>query len=447
MQIHRIVATLLLLQALPGHTANTAFVNVNVVPMTSETVIEAQTVLVENRKIVAIGDVDDVPIAKGTDVVDGTDRYLMPGLSEMHAHVPRVSSVALERVLSLYVVNGITVARGMLGEPAHLDLRQQILSGKILGPRLFTSGPSFNGNSVSSANNAIEMVKAQHGSGYDFLKIHPGLTRSEFEALATTARRFGIQFSGHVSASVGLERALAAGMASIDHLDGYMKAIVADDADLSGSPAGLFGVLLADRIDELKIAEIAAATAKAGVWNVPTESMFEHWVSDIGASEMSDWPEMRYMPLGTIGQWSRSKSQVLGDPAYDAEIARTAIEVRRKLILALHEAGAGLLLGSDAPQVFNVPGFAIHRELEYVVAAGLTPYEALRTGTVNPAEFFGQQRVFGTVEPGKEADLVLLDANPLADIGNASRIHGVMLRGRWLGREDLDAILEKFERR
>ncbi len=447
MQIHRIVATLLLLQALPGHTANTAFVNVNVVPMTSETVIEAQTVLVENRKIVAIGDVDDVPIAKGTDVVDGTDRYLMPGLSEMHAHVPRVSSVALERVLSLYVANGITVARGMLGEPAHLDLRQQILSGKILGPRLFTSGPSFNGNSVSSANNAIEMVKAQHGSGYDFLKIHPGLTRSEFEALATTATRFGIQFSGHVSASVGLERALAAGMASIDHLDGYMKAIVADDADLSGSPAGLFGVLLADRIDELKIAEIAAATAKAGVWNVPTESMFEHWVSDIGASEMSDWPEMRYMPLGTIGQWSRSKSQVLGDPAYDAEIARTAIEVRRKLILALHEAGAGLLLGSDAPQVFNVPGFAIHRELEYVVAAGLTPYEALRTGTVNPAEFFGQQRVFGTVEPGKEADLVLLDANPLADIGNASRIHGVMLRGRWLGREDLDAILEKFERR
>ncbi len=447
MQIHRIVATLLLLQALPGHTANTAFVNVNVVPMTSETVIEAQTVLVENRKIVAIGDVDDIPIAEGTDVVDGTDRYLMPGLSEMHAHVPRVSSVALERVLSLYVANGITVARGMLGEPAHLDLRQQILGGKILGPRLFTSGPSFNGNSVSSAKNAIEMVKAQHGSGYDFLKIHPGLTRSEFEALVTTATRFGIQFSGHVSASVGLERALAAGMASIDHLDGYMKAIVADDANLSGSPAGLFGVLLADRIDELKIAEIAAATARAGVWNVPTESMFEHWVSDIGASEMSNWPEMRYMPLGTIGQWSRSKSQVLGDPAYDAEIARTAIEVRRKLILALHEAGAGLLLGSDAPQVFNVPGFAIHRELEYLVAAGLTPYEALRTGTVNPAEFFGQQRVFGTVEPGKEADLVLLDANPLADIGNASRIHGVMLRGRWLGREDLDAILEKFERR
>ena len=447
MQIRRIVAialtNVLMLQA---HAADMAFVNVNVVPMTSEIVVEAQTVLVEDRKIVTIGDVDVIPIAKGTPVVDGTDRYLMPGLSEMHAHIPRVSSTSLDQVLGLYVANGITVARGMLGRPEHLGLRQQILSGDVLGPRLFTSGPSFNGNSVSSPKGAVDMVRAQHGAGYDFLKIHPGLSRSEFEALARAANGFGIQFSGHVSSAVGLRSALTAGMASIDHLDGYMQAIVADDADLSGGTAGLFGVLLADKIDEAKIAEVAAATAEAGVWNVPTEAMFEHWVSEIPATEMRDWPEMRYMPLDTLGQWASSKQRVLNDPAYDPELATSAIEIRRKLILALHEAGAGLLLGSDAPQVFNVPGFAIHRELEYLVAAGLTPYEALRTGTVNPADFFGQQRVFGTVETGKEADLVLLDANPLDDISNASRIHGVMLRGRWLGRRDLDEILAKFER-
>jgi imidazolonepropionase-like amidohydrolase len=446
MRIQRILAGFLLFPALPGYAASTAFINVNVVPMTSETVIEAQTVLVEDRKIVTIGDVDNIPIPKGAVVIDSTDRYLIPGLSEMHAHVPSVSSVSLERVLGLYVANGVTVARGMLGQPAHLDLRQQILSGEVLGPRLFTSGPSFNGNSVSSPRAAIDMVKAQHGAGYDFLKIHPGLTREEFDALATTARRFGIQFSGHVPAAAGLHRALAAGMASIDHLDGYMQAMVADDAERSGVGIGLFGVLLADKIDEAKIAAIAAETAAAGVWNVPTESMFEHWVSDTDPSEMSEWPEMRYMTPGTIGQWASSKQQVLSDPAYDPEIAASAIAVRRRLILALHEAGAGLLLGSDAPQVFNVPGFSIHRELGYLVAAGLTPYEALLTGTVYPAEFFGQQRVFGTVEAGKEADLVLLDANPLADIGNAGRIHGVMLRGRWLGRQDLDRILTSFER-
>ena len=450
MQTHKIaanaVAITLLLQALSAYPANTAFVNVNVVPMTSETVVAAQTVLVDGRKIVTIGDVDTVPIAKGTFVIDGTDRYLMPGLSEMHAHIPPVTSTSLERVLGLNVANGITIVRGMLGQPAHLDLRQQILSGEIFGPRLFTSGPSFNGNSVSSPQHATDMVRAQHGAGYDFLKIHPGLTKAEFDALATTAIRFGIQFSGHVSVAVGVPNALAAGMASIDHLDGYMQAMVDDDADLSSRSAGLFGVLLADRIDEAKIAEIAAATAEAGVWNVPTEAMFEHWTSETPITEMRDWPEMRYMPLGTIGRWADRKQQVLNDPAYDPEIVARAIGIRRKLILALHEAGSGLLLGSDAPQVFNVPGFAIHRELEYLVASGLTPYAALRTGTANPAEFFGQERVFGTVETGKEADLVLLDANPLDDISNAGRIHGVMLRGRWLNRADLDQILARFER-
>jgi imidazolonepropionase-like amidohydrolase len=445
MLILRVAVIALLLQVFPASAAQTVFINVNVVPMTSETIAAAQTVVVENGKIVTIGAVDDIPIAEDAFVIDGTDRFLMPGLSEMHAHIPRVSSADLERVLGLNVANGVTIARGMLGRPAHLDLRQQIRSGKVLGPRLFTSGPSFNGNSVNGPEDASEMVKAQHGAGYDFLKIHPGLTRAEFDALAYTAKRFGIQFAGHVSIAVGVPHALASGMASIDHLDGYMQAMLKDDADLSGGPAGFFGVLLADQIDEEKIAGIAAETAAASVWNVPTQSMVEHRISQTTAAEMREWPEMRYVPLATISRWVNAKQQILNDPAYDPAIAIRAIEIRRKLILALHKAGAGLLLGSDAPQVFNVPGFAVHRELEFLVASGLTPYEALRTGTVNPARFFGQEHVFGTVETGKEGDLVLLDANPLIDIGNASRIHGVMLRGRWLAREDLGEILSRFE--
>jgi imidazolonepropionase-like amidohydrolase len=451
MTIQKIAATAALItlsfQVPTAFSATTAFVNVNVVPMTSETVVKGQTVLVEGRKIVTIAGVDTVPIAKDTVVIDGTDRFLIPGLSEMHAHIPHVSSTSLERVLGLNVANGVTVARGMLGRPEHLNLRQQILIGRVLGPRLFTSGPSFNGNSVSGPQDAEEMVRAQHGAGYDFLKIHPGLTRAEFDALASTANQFGIQFAGHVSVAVGVGHALRAGMASIDHLDGYMQAIVTDEASVSSGPPGFFGVLLADKIDERLIPKIAVATAKAGVWNVPTESMFEHWVSETPVAELREWPEMRYMPLGTIGQWTSSKLRILSDPAYDPAIAARAIELRRMLILALHEAGAGLLLGSDAPQVFNVPGFAIHRELEYLVASGLTPYEALRTGTVNPSRFFRQHRVFGTVETGKDADLVLLDANPLTDIRNASRIHGVMLRGQWLSRKDLDEILARFERK
>ncbi len=149
MLILRVAAIAWLLQAFPASAAQTVFVNVNVVPMTSETVTAAQTVIVEDGKIVTIGGVDDIPIAKDAVVIDGTDRFLMPGLSEMHAHIPRVTSTDLERVLGLNVANGVTIVRGMLGRPAHLDLRQQIHSGKVLGPRLFTSGPSFNGNSVN----------------------------------------------------------------------------------------------------------------------------------------------------------------------------------------------------------------------------------------------------------------------------------------------------------
>jgi imidazolonepropionase-like amidohydrolase len=446
MQMLRPAAILLLLQTLPALSAQTVFINVNVVPMTAEKVVPAQTVLVEDGKIVAIGHVDRIPIAEDALVIDGTDRYLMPGLAEMHAHIPRVTSADLDRVLSLNVANGVTLVRGMLGRPAHIRLRQDILSNDIFGPRLVTSGPSFNGNSVSSAANAVEMAEAQHADGYDFLKMHPGLTKAEFEALAETAGRLGIPFSGHVSSAVGVPRALQAGMASIDHLDGYMQAMVGDDTGPSGGPAGLFGVLLADRIDEARIDEIARMTAEAGVWNVPTESMFEHWVSEIPVAEIRNWHEMVYMPLATLGRWELSKQQILDDPNYDPAIAARAIEVRRKLIFALHEAGAGLLLGADTPQVFNVPGFAIHRELQYLVAAGLTPYEALMTGTVNPAVFLGQEQAYGTVETGKDADLVLLDANPLDDIANAGRIHGVMLRGFWLSRHRLDEILAGFER-
>jgi imidazolonepropionase-like amidohydrolase len=152
------------------------------------------------------------------------------------------------------------------------------------------------------------------------------------------------------------------------------------------------------------------------------------------------------MPAATVRQWEQRKGEVAGDPNYDPDIAARATELRRKLIVALHDAGAGLLLGSDSPQIFNVPGFAIHRELRYLVGAGLTPYEALATGTVNPAKFFARSDTFGAVQTGLEADLVLLDDNPLENIEATSRIHGVMLRGEWLSRENLDEILRTFAR-
>jgi imidazolonepropionase-like amidohydrolase len=291
------------------------------------------------------------------------------------------------------------------------------------------------------------MVEQQHAAGYDFLKIHPGLAREVFDAMAETANRLGIPFAGHVPEDVGIERALAAGIATIDHLDGYMESLLRPHDDPSGGLSGFFGVFIADQADETKIAGIVAATVEAGAWNVPTDSLFRHATSsESDPDDMVDWPEMKYMPADTVDRWRRAKREILDDASYHPDTAARAVALRQQLILELHRKGAGLLLGSDSPQIFNVPGFAIHRELEYLVDAGLTPFEALQTGTANPAEFFGWSGDFGVVRTGAEADLILLDANPLEDITNTRRIHGVMLRGCWLPRSELDGLLKKLAR-
>lgn len=427
--IRRLLLAISLFSMQAGLAGQTAFVNVNVVPMTSEVVVAGQTVIVNNGLIETIGDVEGVPVPEAAQVVDGTDRFLLPGLAEMHAHVPATTSPELGRVLTLFVANGVTTMRGMLGQPAHLALRQQLLEGKVFGPRLVTSGPSLNGNSVRGAADAEHKVRQQHADGYDFIKIHPGLDNSEFAAIAATANELGIAFAGHVPVSVGVDGALAAGIATIDHLDGYLVALLPPDTDPSGGYGGFFDVLLANQLLEHRVADIVRLTANSNTWNVPTQALFEHRVSAVAAAEMRTRPEMQFMPEATVARWVRTKEQQQAERGFDAEVADRAIRIRRKLIVELHRAGARLLLGSDAPQVFNVPGFSIHDELGFLVAAGLTPYEALHTGTASVAEFLGSNT--GTVATGREADLVLLDANPLADIANAQRIHGVMLRGNW----------------
>lgn len=441
--MQRSLLTLVLLLAHSAAlAAGTAFVNVNVVPMTSEMVIEQQTVLVDNGRIVAIGPVDDVQIPEKASVVDGTDRYLMPGLAEMHAHVPGSNAANLDRYFSLYVANGVTTIRGMLGQPSHLALRQDLLDGKVFGPRLFTSGPSLNGRSVNGADQARQLVEEQHAAGYDFIKVHPGLDSKEFEALAQTANALDMPFAGHVPVAVGVSGALQLNMASIDHLDGYLAALLPAKSDGSGGYGGFFDVMLADELQTERIADIARETAQAGTWNVPTEVLIELRVDETPVSELRNWPEMRYMPAATVERWADAKQSVIAASDFDPAAAALAIEIRRKLILELHRAGGGLLLGADSPQVFNVPGFSIHRELDALVSAGLTPFEALRTGTAAVDEFL--QSNTGIVAVGRAADLILLDANPLVDIRNAQRIHGVMVRGQWYTAATLAARLDPY---
>jgi imidazolonepropionase-like amidohydrolase len=434
--------------AAPPPASAYAFTNVTVVPMDRNRLIPNQTVIVRGGRIVAMGPARRTPVPRGATIIQGRGRYLMPGLAEMHAHVPPNNNPQeIEDVLFLYAANGVTFARSMLGAPHHLELRAKAARGEILSPRIYTSGPSLNGNSVKSPEDGRRMVAEQKKAGYDFLKIHPGLDRPRYDAIAETARRLGLPMGGHVPDAVGLARALEVRQATVDHLDGYMSLLVRDGTPANAAP-GFFGLDLTDVADERKIAQVVASTRAAGTWNVPTQSLIEHvLLPEPNAAELIRRPEMLYVAPRLRDQWVKAKGDLQGQPGYTPERARRYVDFRRKLIKALHQGGAGLLLGSDAPQWFNVPGFALHHELRMLVTAGLTPFDALSTGTRNVAKFLGEEGAFGTVAAGKRADLILVDANPLADVGNVQRRAGVMLNGRWLPQSEIQAGLAAIARR
>lgn len=425
-----------------------AFVDVTVIPMDRERLLPHQTVLVQGDRIRAIGPADRVKPPAEALRVDGRGKFLIPGLAEMHAHIPggQASDSTVERTLFLYVAGGITTIRGMLGHPRHLELRARAARGELISPTIYTSGPSFNGNSVPTPQSAARMVAEQKAAGYDFLKIHPGIARDVFATMAATARQVGIKLAGHVPADVGLQRVLEARFASIDHLDGYVEAMVRPSSPIPPAQSAFFGLNLGEQLEESRLPALVEATRKAGVWNVPTQMLLENLVPDVLPETLARRPEMRYVPAGTLAQWAGEKRSLLEETGSSPKSVKATMAVRRKLIKALHAGGAGLVLGSDAPQIYNVPGFSIHRELEALVAAGLTPYQALETGTRNVAMYFGTLPGTGTIEVGKRADLILLEADPLADIRNTTRRAGVMLRGRWLPQSAIDRRLAAIEK-
>lgn len=422
-------------------TGVTAFVGVNVIPMDRERVLENQTVVVRDGLIAALGPAASTPVPAGAVRVEARGKYLMPGLAEMHGHVPSPGQEQqwgrgyTERVLFLYVAAGVTTVRSMLGDPSHPPLRERAESGEIIAPRLWLSGPSANNVRTPTPARADSMVRAQKAFGYDFIKIHPGVPRDAFDALDRAADEIGMKYAGHVPVAVGVPRALEAGYWSIDHLDGYLNTLVRDGAPVDRDSSGFFGIVFVHHVDPAKIATIARATREAGVWNVPTQTLMEQLATDLDPEVQAHRPELKYMPRDMVANWVNQKRNFLAQHPADAR--HRFIEVRRQLVKALHDAGAGLLLGSDAPQWWNVPGFSALRELELIVAAGLTPFQAIETGTGNVALYFGIAGQQGTIAVGRRADLVLLDANPLADISNVWKQSGVMIRGRWIPRAEI----------
>lgn len=431
-------------QPIDTRTQEVVVRNVNVIPMDQERVLTDQTVVVRDNKIVAVG--PKPKYGKNAHVVDAKGKYLIPGLAEMHAHVPPIDDMEpMKDVLRLFALNGITTIRGMLGHPKHLELREMLRKGEVLGPRLFTSGPSFNGSSIKTAADGERMVREQKAAGYDYLKLHPGLTMETFPAIASTAKEVGIPFVGHVSFKVGIWNAIDAGYSSIDHLDGFIEGMVPGIENLE-ERAGIFAIFIADRADESQVPKLMKGLKDKNIWVVPTQALAERWFAPEFTPEvfLKD-PSAKYMDKQTVNQWIGSKKNLVANEQYDPEKTKNFIELRRRLIKACQDNGVGLLLGCDAPQVFNVPGFSTHSELEYMVRSGLTPYQALKTGTVNVATYLGMKDA-GVIREGAVADLVLISGNPLENIAETKKIEGVMVNGKWLSNDYISAELKKLEK-
>ena len=432
-------------QLIDSRQREIVFTSVNVVPMDSEKIIANSMVVVKDGKVIAIG--KKLKYGKDALVIDGKGKYLIPGLAEMHAHVPPNENIESHKeVLFLFAANGITTIRGMLGHPKHLELRSMINSGEVFGPRFYTTGPSFNGLSVKTAERGAAMVREQKAAGYDYLKLHPGLTKETFAAISSTAKEVGIPFAGHVSFGVGVWRAIDAGYSSIDHMDGFVEAMVPGIESMVEQQTGLFGMFVADKSDVSVIPKLMKELKEKNIWVVPTQSLADRWfAANYTGDDFLKDPDSKYMDKKTVNQWIDTKKNLMANAQYDAKKIENFIKLRRKLIYECQQNGVGLLLGCDAPQIFNVPGFSTHNELKYLVDAGLTPYQALRTGTVNVAKYLNLSEA-GIIKPGAIADLVLINGNPLTDITNTKKVEGVMMRGKWLSKNEIEAGLKKLEK-
>ncbi|HRE82449.1 MAG TPA: amidohydrolase family protein [Opitutaceae bacterium] len=419
-----------LLLALTARAETTAFVNVSVLPMDRDTVLTEQTVLVTGDRITAVGSRETVAVPDGARKIDGKGKFLMPGLGEMHGHNPAVGSseAYVENIYFLFLSNGVTTVRSMLGWPGQLELRDKVNRSQILGPTLYLAGPSFAGNTVPSPAAAEARVREQKREGWDLLKVHPGLKRDTFDAMARTADELGIRFAGHIPIDVGLVHAIEKGQETVDHLDGYIEFLQAADGP----------------IDPKKLNEIVRLTRETNTWVIPTMVLWETIIGSASLDEMMRFPELQYMPRSQVEQWKASYERRITHANYKKSTAMTTAENRKILLKALHEGGAKIIFGTDAPQQFSVPGFSIHREIESMASAGMSPFAILQTATRNVGEYLKSRDTFGLVAPGHRADLLLLQGNPLSDLNELSKRSGVMVRGQWIPESEIQAGLARI---
>lgn len=411
-----------------------AITNVTVHTMGARGTLHGQTIAIEDGRVSRMGRTGDVPTA-GLDVIDGTSRYLVPGLSDMHAHLFAPSD------LDLYLANGVTLVRDLWGSPLRLAMRDLVARGDLLGPRIIAGSPIIDGDPgggvpvvptnevVGDAATAAAVAERFVDRGYDQLKTYSILELEPLRAVAEVAHRRNAIVTGHCPRSLSMEQAADAGQQCFEHLMEIGAGHLVGDAPW---PPRLMDRLAATarHLDIAAVARLGARLARDGVWNCPTVTVHEH---TLGRHFMAEDP---HMPPDMLEWWKT-------DSPEPSELAGPIVESMHRIIGVLYAEGAPLLIGADATNTGVRPGFSVHEELEQFRRAGLSTLDVLRCATVDAARFLGQHADRGTVAEGMRADLVVTDADPLADLQTLRRPSAVMCNGVLLDRDALDRLLDR----
>lgn len=458
--------------ALRSQATTYAIDNVNVIEVATGTVLSGQRVVITGSRITALGAASGLAVPPNATRIDGSGKYLIPGMWDMHVHV--TGSPTTNHMLGLFLANGITGVRDMGSSvDGLLSLRPQIDSGRVLLPRVIGAGVLVDGKPivyrgitwvVTTPDEARTAVDSLAKRGVDFIKAYEMLRPEVYTALASQARLRGLPFAGHLPLMVSAEDAVRAGHKSFEHLRGLeiacsskadsLRAVAADVIQRSQDSVGMqvrsyihsrLRPRAYETYDEARCSALIQQMAQAGAWQTPnivlasqlafrhdTTTFFQRWVQYLPAGQRDDYRREAAPPPNT----DRARAAA----AQAMQRAEWFLTTTKRL----HDAGVRVLPGSDFPNPVMIPGASLHEELVLLVRAGLTPAEALRSATQNPAIYFGMTDSLGTIAPGKAADLVLLDANPLTDIRNVSRVQGVWRGGRYLSRGAIDLMLEGF---
>ena len=465
-----LVVNLALIDAHPNHKSRRAtivFEHVAVVDTANASLQPDMTVVIVGDHITDVGKAVQIKAPNNAQVVDARGKFLIPGLWDMHVHI--FGGDRFPVAAPLLIANGITGVREMgtvVPLPTINGLRKQITEGKLLGPRIVAAGPvvdaefkdwtNLNVSNASEARDAVRLLKQQ---GADFIKVYDSLSREEYFAIADESRKDGIPFVGHIPFPVSPQEASAAGQKSIEHFIGILPACSTDEAQVRrqyedalkepdfslASVKGLRAdIRAADTFNWERCIGLAALFRAHRTWQCPTLVNLRSDASD-ARSMAKDW-RLKYVPRRWIADWASENDIFRKDftPADHEAIVRL-YRVELELVSRLHREGIDFLAGTDLVRPYVFAGFSLHDELALFVQTGLTPGEALKTATYNPAKFLGMLGRLGTVEKGKLADLVLLDGNPLEDIHNTEKIRALVLNGRYLDRTALDKLLAEAE--